>query len=115
MEDRHWQDIVTGIVGLWLIAFPFLFDVVGASSPMLFTLNFLICGIIALLLAATALTAFRSWEEWIGVVLGLWLIASPWLLGFVAAEAARWNALVAGVIIVGLAGWALMDSAEEHA
>lgn len=115
MENRHWQDIVTGIVGLWLIVYPFLFSAAGASSTAAFAVNFLACGVIALLLAISALAAFRQWEEWIGVVLGLWLIASPWLMGFAAADAARWNALIAGVIITALAAWTLIDSTEHHA
>ena len=46
------------------------------------TWNFVISGAIALILAIAALTAYRMWEEWVDVVLGLWLIASAWVLNF---------------------------------
>jgi hypothetical protein len=40
--------------------------------------------------------------DWISVALGLWLIASPWVLGFSEHGAALWNAILFGVAIVAL-------------
>jgi predicted cobalt transporter CbtA len=34
------------------------------------------------ILSLAAIIAYRDWEEWLNVLLGLWLIVSPWLLGF---------------------------------
>jgi hypothetical protein len=39
------------------------------------------------------------WRDWATVALGLWLIASPWVLGFADHTAAMWNALLLGVAI----------------
>ncbi len=39
-------------------------------------------------------------EEWAGVVLGVWLLASPWVLGFSHHLAATLNALLIGTILV---------------
>ena len=41
-----------------------------------------------------------QWEDWAGVVLGAWLLASPWLLGYATVDAAVMNALVMGTILV---------------
>ncbi len=45
---------------------------------------------------------FRTlqWEDWAGIALGAWLLASPWLLGYSAESAAVMNALVMGTILV---------------
>ncbi|MGE5098164.1 MAG: SPW repeat protein [Betaproteobacteria bacterium] len=45
---------------------------------------------------------FRSlqWEDWAGVALGAWLLASPWVLGYSDVTAAVMNALVVGTILV---------------
>lgn len=41
-----------------------------------------------------------QWEDWGGVLLGLWLLASPWILGFSGEQAATMNALFMGTILV---------------
>jgi hypothetical protein len=46
---------------------------------------------------------FKSlkWEDWLGIGLGVWLIASPWALGFSdQSAAATMNALIMGSILV---------------
>ncbi|HET9577546.1 MAG TPA: SPW repeat protein [Usitatibacter sp.] len=45
------------------------------------------------------LRGFKS-SSWIGIVLGAWLLASPWVLGYDDHEAATINALVMGGILI---------------
>jgi hypothetical protein len=49
-----------------------------------------------------ALVAFREWEEWINCILGLWIAASPWMLGFQHTSGMFINLLV-GFLIACLA------------
>ena len=44
--------------------------------------------------------------------LGLWLIASPWALGFAGLAAATWSAVLLGIAIAALALWALGTDRE---
>jgi len=41
-----------------------------------------------------------KWEDWVGIGLGAWLIASPWALGFSDQAAPTMNALIMGSILV---------------
>jgi hypothetical protein len=41
----------------------------------------------------------RQWRDGVNVVVGLWLIASPWALGYATLTTPAWNAYVVGVII----------------
>ena len=48
-------------------------------------------------ISIAAIVAFSKWEEWLNLLLGLWLIGSPWVLGFthtramhVSIGSARW-------------------------
>ena len=84
MENRqHWQDWLNGIIGIWLIVSPWVLRFGSTTGPeATMTWNFVLSGAIALSLAIAALMAYRMWEEWVDVVLGLWLIASPWVLDF---------------------------------
>ncbi len=40
-----------------------------------------------------------QWKDTVNLVLGLWLLASPWALGFVTEQAPTRNAWVVGVVI----------------
>jgi hypothetical protein len=53
-------------------------------------------------------TRFRTnagkWQDWINLILAIWLFISPWVLGFypggaVASMSASWTAWVLGVIV----------------
>jgi hypothetical protein len=66
-------------------------------------------------ISLTALLAFAWWEEWINVALGLWLIASPWLLGFAHTSAMHFSIGI-GVVVVFLSLleiWLVYDKEDE--
>src|SRR5512142_2869399 len=45
---------------------------------------------------------FKSlqWEDWMGIALGVWLLGSPWIVGYSDISAAVMNALILGTILV---------------
>jgi hypothetical protein len=43
--------------------------------------------------------SWARWASWTVVALGLWLIVSPWVLGYQAHRAAMWNGLGVGVAV----------------
>lgn len=52
-------------------------------------------------------TMHGRWQDWINLVLGVWLFVSPWVLGHMLIEAAAWNAFVFGAVIALIAITAL--------
>jgi hypothetical protein len=60
---------------------------------------------------------FKSllWEDWLGLGLGAWLLASPWTLGFSDDSVAAMNALVMGCVLVlqGLLDVDVHEAVEE--
>ncbi len=46
------------------------------------------------MLSVAALAAFAVWEEWLNLVAGLWLIATPWLFGFQGSNAMTIDVLI---------------------
>jgi hypothetical protein len=44
--------------------------------------------------------ATKRWQDWVNVLLGLWLFVSPWALGYAAHSGAAGNAYVVGAGIV---------------
>jgi len=41
------------------------------------------------------------------LVLGIWTVVSPWVLGYASLTPALWGSVMAGVLIVLLALWAM--------
>ncbi|HEV8330610.1 MAG TPA: SPW repeat protein [Steroidobacteraceae bacterium] len=61
--------------------------------------------------------ALKRWQDWINVILGAWMVISPWVLGFVTTEqpAAR-SAWFLGAAIIVFAGSAVyLHKAWEEA
>lgn len=61
--------------------------------------------------------ALKRWQDWLNVILGLWTVASPWVLGFVTDDSpAAPTAWILGAAIVIFAGIAVyMHKAWEEA
>ena len=58
----------------------------------------------------------RRWQDWVNVILGAWLVASPWLLGFgdnIVASRSAWALGAAIVLFAGIAVY--MPKAWEEA
>lgn len=50
---------------------------------------------------------------WIQLLAGLWILISPWVLGFYAINLALWSNLIAGVLIIILNIWSLIGESQE--
>lgn len=111
METRHWQDWITALIGIWLIISPWMLPIVvpEGSSTIMITTNFVVCGVLALALASVALSRFSQWEEFANIVLAVWLIISPSVLGFSGTMMAMINAIFCGAVLFIAAGWTIYD------
>jgi len=90
-------DVANLILGLFLLASPWIFDFAGQPAR-----NAVISGVIIAGLSIGALSAYALWEEWLNLLLGLWVLISPWALVFQGTTAASVHVLV-GVLVAALA------------
>lgn len=106
---KHWQDPVNAMLGAWLVISAW---VLGFEQDMTVLGNQVIVG--ALLIAAGLGAIFlpRAWEEWTEAGLGLWMVLSPWLLGYSALQTATWNAVATGLVVLALAMWVLVTDKD---
>jgi hypothetical protein len=75
--------------------------------------NGVVFGIVAVTLAATRLSGRAGpWAGWIDAAIGIWVIFAPWVYGY-AGTAWMWNAIVVGVIMVGLGIWSATATTTE--
>ena len=113
---KHWQDWANLVLGLWILISPWVLQGGAASGAAMWSL--VVVGRAIAALAVAALISFRVWEEWTNLAFGAWLLVSPWVLGFAKAGLLTWSTVIAGTLVVILAGWAIApseDSPAKHA
>jgi hypothetical protein len=105
----HWRDVANLILGLWLVISPWVLSYATETIP---TGNAFIVGVIIAVAAAAALIAFHTWEEWVNVALGAWLIVSPFVLDYASHATVLWNQIIVGVLVGLLALWTALTTPE---
>ncbi len=103
---KHWEDWVGLVLGVWLCASPW---VLQFTDEMTATQNAFLVGVLLILTETVALAAFRLWEEWVSVVLGAWLVVSPWVLGITALAPAA-NVVIVGLVVLVLALYEIWET-----
>lgn len=105
MGNRR-QDWVQLLLGAWLFVSLWLLGYTEIRSA---SANAHLIGAALVVFAIIALYAPKVWEEWISFVLGLWLIISPWFMGFSQAASATQNAVLVGIASIALALWVMVE------
>ena len=78
--------------------------VAGAVDSEAAVLNAVLIGLMVLSVAGLELgNALQRWEEWIELTFGLWLAASPWLLGYSHLTAMTAMHVALGAVVAVLA------------
>ncbi|MGH6894965.1 MAG: SPW repeat protein [Geminicoccaceae bacterium] len=120
---NRWQDWTNLILAIWLFISPWVLqfasgattvgtpaEAAAAGSVVVAAAwNAWIFGVVVAAIAAAGLLGAHAWEEWTNLLIGLWLVISPWVLGFSGNAVATWNTLVVGLLIFALAAWELYD------
>ena len=116
MKDKRWQEWLIAAIGIWTFVSPWFLSP-GATGPTIdanVAWSFHIVGLAIAVAGIAAIVAYRLWEEWVEVVLGLWLLASPWVLQFRDIAGLSWNALIMGLAVILLAGSVLVSQNRPH-
>ena len=85
--------------GILFVA-PWLF---GFRHETRASLNAWLSGGVVVVLALLAVIRTHDWEEWLNVLAGMWIAASPWLLWFDDVLSAVWTHVIIGGSIVAMA------------
>src|ERR1700739_3826639 len=100
---RKWRsesvlDLYNLAIALVLFASPWLFRLTNGTAKMDFWISS------AAIIAISVAACFRhaNLEEWVNFLFGIWLIASPWILGFSQSRAMHF-AIGIGIAVVFLA------------
>ena len=87
-------DVANLILGAILFFSPWMFGFdAGKVSE-----NANIAGLVIAVLAIAALAAFAVWEEWLNLIVGLWVLVSPWVLGFQGTTAMSVHVVIGAAV-----------------
>lgn len=95
-KAANWTNI---ILGVWLFFSPWIFNANAFALEATANWNFWISGLLIAGVGSLALNRLEAWEEWTNLFLGVWVMISPWALGFSPLSAYMWNALIVGGIV----------------
>ncbi|WP_303908436.1 SPW repeat protein [Thiohalomonas denitrificans] len=102
-QKQRWQDWVSLILGIWLFLSPFF----GIGIVETAAWNSWIFGAVVAVMSAWALARPQIWEEWVNLVVGIWILIAPFILAFTAENAAMWNHIIVGFIVAADAVWVM--------
>lgn len=120
-RSQHWQDWINLVLAVWLFLSPWILNFGGsayanavdtggfgaAANASAAAWNAWIFGVIVFLVALSAIGRMQVWQEWITLLIGIWLFIAPWALGFVGLPAASWDHWIVGVLVFIFAVWNL--------
>ena len=115
MDEDTWVDTTLGInmlLGLWTIFSPFL---LGFSGVLPAVWNGLGVGLLVAFFSGIRVSIGYNqtiWS-WCTVLFSLWLIVSPFVLGFAKTSSATWNDIIVGFVIL-LLSWQAASTPGPH-
>lgn len=107
MQQKQWQYGMVMVFGALLLIMPWLLKF-HDDLPVR-SWDFYVIGVVVIAAGAAGLHRRSHAAAWITPALGLWMVASPWLLGFMPVIHARNSAWVLGGALFLMSLWALLE------
>ena len=104
LKSLKWEDWLGVALGVWLLLSPWMFGYAEQSAA---AMNALFLGTTLVVLELLNLGLHDDIEEWWDIAAGVWLVVSPFMLGFAQVGAAVINAVGIGLLTIVFAAWAL--------
>lgn len=101
VRSNRWQDWANLILAIWLFLSPWVLGFGGPQSTAgaVASWNAWVLAVIVFLVALSAVGFMQFWQEWLTLILGAWIFAAPWALGFTGLPAASWDHWFVGALI----------------
>lgn len=113
MSEKQWQYGMNIVFGLLLFFLPWL---LGFETELpIRSWDFFVIGAAIVVFALLALHMRSELGAWAVLILGAWMIVSPWILGFSANAVARDGAMALGALVFLVSLWARLEHRRAHA
>lgn len=111
LSTRRWQDQLTVLLGLWLIVSPVVFGFPAEAPQAMYAYG---AGLAIAVLAAWDLVKTYMWAVVLNILIGIWVVVSPWVLGMAGFRDIVANAVIVGLAVIVLGMWELRSDPELH-
>jgi len=103
-------DLYNLLLALVLFVSPWLFALQNGPAK----LDLWVSGAIIAVISLGAIVAHASWEEWANLLLGIWLVVSPWVVGFAHTRAMHFSIGIGAAVtfLTALELWLRYDAAH---
>ena len=102
----RWQDPANLILAIWFFISPWVLQfgytgTAAAGTPTLAAWNAWVLSVIVFLVALTAMgRRFVRGQEWVNLLLGIWIFIAPWVLAFAGGNSTpAWDHWIVGVLV----------------
>jgi hypothetical protein len=100
VKKERFADVTSFFAAVCLAVAPW---VLGFTGSAVAARNAWASAAVMALLALAALWRYAEWEEWLQGAVGLWVVVSPWLLGFAGVTTALWTHVAIGLVVLSAA------------
>ena len=104
LKNSIWQDWVNLILGVWLLASPWIMDY---SSAGFVAGDARLLGVAVIIISVIGLLSPDVWEEWMNLLLAALILISPITVGFTHQNVAVLNNVIISILIGAAAVWGL--------
>ena len=113
METKQrWQDlfslVITLVIGAWMFIAPFVYGFTHTHISAAW--NSYASGIVVMVLSVYGLATKKIWEDWLNLVIGVWLFFSPFALGAYDDYTIRLYSMNTGAILFFFSLWSAIVS-----
>jgi hypothetical protein len=106
-DQTRWAGGINILVGIWLLISPWVLGFTATNAALW---DDVVLGIAIIVVAAIRLgwAQDQTWLSWLNLILGAWVVISPWVLGFSSDTTAMWDNVITGIVAFIVAGWAAL-------
>lgn len=113
LQRARWASVANIVAGVWLIASPFVLRFQGDNIAQV---NHIVIGVAVALIALVRASDpdHRIGMSWTNVILGLWMVVAPFVLGYQADNTAQTNSIIMGVVVIALGAFSPYETNQAH-
>ncbi|HUC10190.1 MAG TPA: SPW repeat protein [Stellaceae bacterium] len=105
LDENRALDWLLVALSIWFFISPWIIRFGGGAMGSHAAWDAWVIGGILFFVMLSAVGHLEASQEWMALVLGAWMFAAPWALGFTLLRGASWDHWVVGAVVFLIAAW----------